>query len=93
MKKYLILFFVILISLLLTAPWYQTDGAREDLFEHSNYTFKARQTSCNCDGSCIYRDSHWVPFGVVIKDCSYDYYYKIFWGKEFYVESKVSTQI
>lgn len=84
----LILLLFVLFTLIFLSPWYQTDRARENLFEHKSYIFTAKLPTCNCDGTCIYKDSHWVPFGMVIKDCSYDYYYKTFWGKEFYFENK-----
>jgi len=90
--KYIYSIIVILIILFIS-PWYQTPHGRENILEHRTREFDTRldengDRTCECDGSCIIRDTHWVPFGVLINDCSHDSYFKIFWGSELHIKGE-----
>ncbi len=92
-NKYIISLILLAILILFIAPWYQTPRAREVMFSYTQRELVTKvndngERICNCDGSCIIQDSHWVPFGVLINDCSHDSYYKVFWGKEFHINGE-----
>lgn len=70
------------------APFYHTPGGRENLLEegYSNYTEPNSYTIISvweyyedftwpCNGSCIYYDTTWAPFGALVRNYSKNAFY------------------
>lgn len=70
------------------APFYHTPGGRENLLEvgYSDYTDINENTIISvweylegttwpCDGSCIYHDTTWAPFGALVRNHSKNAFY------------------
>ncbi len=69
------------------APFYHTPGGREDLLEtgYSEFTYPDgteisvweyhEDATWPCDGSCIYYDTTWAPFGALVRNHSKNAFY------------------